>query len=243
MQAHVDDDLLTLESYIKHGMKKHTKKEEKEMFRKELMKAGLIVAISILSLVGCSGEEEPKPSETTSVEASTDEQSTQKETQAETQEPTDEQTTGDVGVGKFDPADVCKNISIDGRIVEFPWTLNKLGDEYEFDSVTNDNLDDGISAASMSYNGKLMFVVALGDDKADRDSPIVVMSFAPSDNVAVYGLGKGTTVEEVVKVLGEPNEVNEYELMGHHYTYLSDEMRLCFTFYNGKLSETYISVH
>ena len=119
-------------------MKKHTKKEEKEMFRKELMKAGLIVAISILSLVGCSGEEETKPSETASVEASTDEQDTQKETQTETQEPTDELTTGDVGVGKFDPADVCKNISINGEVVEFPWTLNKLGDEYTFGEITDD---------------------------------------------------------------------------------------------------------
>lgn len=223
-------------------MKKHTKKEEKEMFRKELMKAGLIVAISILSLVGCSGEEEPKPSETTSVEASTDEQEPQKETQAETQEPTDEQITGDVGVGKFDPADVCKNISIDGRIVEFPWTLNKLGDEYQFGNISNSIEGDNICGGYLQRNGENLILVNFGKEEVDRDSPIVVMTFEPSDNILVYGLGTGTTKEEVVEVFGEPNEIRNDGIF-LHYTYVCDEMKLDISFYEEIISSTYIDIY
>ena len=223
-------------------MKKHTKKEEKEMFRKELMKAGLIVAISILSLVGCSGEEEPKPSETTSVEVSTDEQETQKETQAETQEPTDEQTSGDVGVGKFDPADVCKNISIDGRIVEFPWTLNKLGDEYEFSDITNEQEGDGISASNLLHNDETILMVGIASENVDRNSEIVAMSFQPTDNIQIYDLGVKKTDEDVVKRFGEPNETTN-DGMFVHYIYVCYEMKLDFQFYEGILSSTWINVY
>ena len=210
-------------------MKKHTKKEEKEMFRKELMKAGLIVAISILSLVGCSGEEEPKPSETTSVEASTDEQEPQKETQAETQEPTDEQITGDVGVGKFDPADVCKNISINGEVVEFPWTLNKLGEEYEFDEVVNDVQDDGMSAAYLMYKGEEMFIVSIKDEEVDRDSLITFIMFDVYDKVTLYDFGTETKEEDVFKIFGEPYNVSKNSLV-INYQYISEEAYIGFNF-------------
>ena len=217
-------------------MKKHTKKEEKEMFRKELMKAGLIVAISILSLVGCSGEEETKPSETASVEASTDEQDTQKETQTETQEPTDELTTGDVGVGKFDPADVCKNISINGEVVEFPWTLNKLGDEYTFGEITDDQEHEYRHAAYLMYQGERMMIVGIDEEEeVDRDSIIDFVSFWVYDEIVIYNFGEDTTEDVVVKKLGQPDEINENSLV-KRYTYIGGNVKLSIDFNvtNGK---------
>lgn len=217
--------------------KKYTMKEEKGMFRRELMKVGLIVTISLLSLTGCSCEGKQKPNETTSVETGTDEEKTGKESQ--------ETTTGEEVIGKFDPADVCKNISINGELVEFPWTLNKLGDEYEFDDVLRGNPDDQISGAYLLYKGEEFLLINIGDEIGDRDSQIVVMSFSVSDNISVYNLGKGATTEDVVKMLGEPNAIRDKGLSDYDfdYVYVTDEMLLELTFYKGKLIETYINVY
>lgn len=214
------------------------------MFRKELMKAGLIATISLLCLTGCSGQEKPTPDETTSVETETDGGETYEgETdEGETGKEPQETTTGEEVIGKFDPADVCKNISINGELVEFPWTLNKLGDEYEFDEVLTGNPDDQISGAYLLYKGEKFILVNIGDEIGDRDSPIVVMSYKISNNISVYDFGRGTTKEDVVNKLGEPTEIRDDGIF-IHYTYICDEMALEFGFYGDDFYSTYINMY
>lgn len=204
------------------------------MFRRELMKVGLIVTISLLSLTGCSCEGKQKPNETTSVETGTDEEKTGKESQ--------ETTTGEEVIGKFDPADVCKNISINGELVEFPWTLNKLGDEYEFSDITNEYENDGMSATDLLYNNEPILIASISDDDVDRNSEIVAMLFEASDNISIYNLGKGTTEEDVMKRLGEPNE-RQNDGIFVHYIYISNEMKLDFEFFEGILSSTWVNTY
>ena len=177
------------------------------------------------------------------METSADEQDTQVGAQAETQEHADEQTTGGGSVGKFDPADVCKNISIDGRIVEFPWTLNKLGDEYEYSDIFTGDSNDNISGAYLIKNGERFLIVNVGDEVVDRDSPIVVMRFSITDNISIYSLGAGTTKEDVIRLLGQPAEVRDDQVLDCHYVYISNEMLLEFSFYEGKLVDTHINVY
>lgn len=214
------------------------------MFRKELMKAGLIATISLLCLTGCSGQEKPKPDETTSVETETDGGETYEgETdEGETGKEPQETTTGEEVIGKFDPADVCKNISINGELVEFPWTLNKLGDEYEFDNITNDYENDGISATDLLYNNKPILIASIADDEVDRNSEIVAMLFEASDNISIYNLGKGATKEDVMKKLGEPNE-KQNDGIFVHYIYICNEMKLDFEFFEGILSSTWVNIY
>ena len=191
------------------------------MFRKELMKAGLIATISLLCLTGCSGQEKPTPNETTSVETETDEGEAGKESQ--------ETTTGEEVIGKFDPADVCKNISINGELVEFPWTLNKLGDEYEFDYVTNEQKDDGICGAYLMYKGERLFVVVIGDEDADRDSPIVYFLFDLNDGVTMYDFGYETIERDIIEKFGTPDKVSEDTLsINYWYNCGNDYIRFSF---------------
>ena len=214
------------------------------MRRKELMKAGLIATISLLCLTGCSGQEKPKPDETTSVETETDGGETYEgETdEGETGKEPQETTTGEEVIGKFDPADVCKNISIDGRIVEFPWTLNKLGDEYEFGAISNVTEGDNICGGYLLRNGENFILMSIGEEEIDRDSPIVVMSYKISNNISVYDFGRGTTKEDVVNKLGEPTEIRDDGIF-IHYTYICDEMALEFGFYGDDFYSTYINIY
>lgn len=174
------------------------------MIKRRLLKVGLIITVSLFSLNGCSDDENTKSQENTSVEMTTDE-----ETQTETQEITTEEQKE----GKFDPEDVCKNISINGELVEFPWTLNKLGDEYEFGNVTNSQEGDGVSAAYLLYKGEKIIMVSITGEQVDRDSTIHYITLWPNDEVKIYDFGCDTKVEDVVEKLGQPDQITEDELM------------------------------
>lgn len=202
------------------------------MRKNRLIVTGLIAAISMFSLFGCGSEENGEPKTVTSVEMSTDVEETEQET-----------TTEKENVGKFVPEEVCKNISINGELIEFPWTLNKLGEEYTYGKISNEVEGDNICGGYLQCNGENFILVNIGEEEIDRDSPIIVMSFSVSDNISVYNLGRETTKEDVIEILGEPTEIRDDEVLDGYYVYLSDEMLLNFSFYEGKLVTTHINVY
>ncbi|MBQ6815207.1 MAG: hypothetical protein IJP13_06690 [Lachnospiraceae bacterium] len=203
------------------------------MRKKGFAKGCLTVAISTICLFGCSRDEgaDIKTSifdqESYAGESGTEEQHT---------------TELPISVGSFDPSDVCKNISINGKIVEFPWTLNKLGDEYKYVNITNEVKEDGVSAAYLYHGDENKIMVAIASESVNRDSMIVDISFKTTDDISVYNLDNGTSTTDVIKVLGYPTEIKEDQIYDCRYIYQSDEMIIRFTFYDDKLVTTHISM-
>ncbi|MBQ6815208.1 MAG: hypothetical protein IJP13_06695 [Lachnospiraceae bacterium] len=202
------------------------------MRKKWFINVGLTVAISTICLFGCSRDE------STDSETSTFDQESYAGETATGEERTTELPTS---VGSFDPSDVCKNISINGKIVEFPWTLNKLGDEYTYGKISNVQEGDNICGGYIQRNETNYILVGIGEEEINRDSPIVVVTFSIDDDISLYDLGRGASIDDVANKLGKPDEISNDGVF-LHYTYLCDEMKLDFKFYENCLSATHINI-
>ena len=104
------------------------------MFRKK--RIAIIIAIVISTLVACTSNDKPisqeseTPQETTTV-------NNVEITSAEEVTSTEYDNTSDV-YGRVDVEDICKHIMINGKQVDFPWTLNSLGEGYEYSAYEID---------------------------------------------------------------------------------------------------------
>ena len=117
----------------------------------------LIMAMVMFSLVACA------PTATSTQQESTTPQETTTVNNDETTSAED--GTSDVYRG-VDVEDICKNLSINGKQVDFPWTLNSLGEGYEFGVYKKDETP-GFGAALLTYQGKQVDIVnvyEIGDD-------------------------------------------------------------------------------
>lgn len=189
------------------------------MLRKRLLAMGLIVTIGLGGLTGCGDKNTTQQETTKEVESTTESVSETEETSEEetpSEQDTEESTSG--VMGEVNAEDICKNISINGELVEFPWTLNELGDEYEFSSVSDFDITDGKCTSTLLYNGNRMFNVSiLEDDEIDRNSLIYGIYFNINDDVKVYEFGRNTTKNEVIDRLGEPDKITDGGLMYAYY--------------------------
>ena len=204
------------------------------MLRKKLITLGLAIVMAIAALSGCkgqSGSTQEVTSETVSTtEATTPEKTTREEATSKEEETSSQAETSPEVMGRVDAEDICKNISINGKLVEFPWTLNKLGEEYEFGVTSDEDKEDGVCAATLMYHGKKIFIVGIRETEIlDRDSLICDFSFSLKDKVSLYNFGNETTPNEVIKRLGEPNRISS-NLFSIDYIYSNDEIFLMFSF-------------
>ena len=113
------------------------------MFRKRMI--AIITSVIVMSgLVACAPNTTTKPQESVTPQETTT-VNNDESTSAEEGTSAEYDNTSDV-YGRVDVEDICKHIMINGKQVDFPWTLNKLGEEYEFGNITDTDETDGVCA-------------------------------------------------------------------------------------------------
>ena len=202
------------------------KEDKQDMIKKKMI--ALIMVMVMISLVACTpnatstSQESTTPQETTTV-------NNDESTSAEEGTSTEYDNTSDV-YGRVDVEDICKHIMINGKQVDFPWTLNALGDEYEFRTITDTDETDGVCASTLVYNGKLgPQVVICEEGKVDRDSNIVQIWSGLLDGVQLYDFDINTSAEIVKNKFGEPDKITENQFSKYFY-YYADNFSLTMTF-------------
>ncbi|MDE6208918.1 MAG: hypothetical protein K2M73_04475 [Lachnospiraceae bacterium] len=93
--------------------------------RKKFLRLVCICAmVSSLVMGGCGDTQETKGNNSTNEAATTKEN--------DTKEDIKDSQSGEYPYGTFDVDEICKHIEINGKQVDFPFTLNDLGEDYEF---------------------------------------------------------------------------------------------------------------
>ncbi len=195
--------------------------------RKRLKRVACIWLIaSMVALVGCNETKNDKADETTKQVVETKENDSTKDT---TQDKSDEYP-----YGKFDFEEACKHIEINGKKVDFPFTLNDLGDDYEF--VDCDDGHNGIYGGYIAYKGEKIFMMSCHETgKLTRDSKIngIEMYSHNDDTLSICGLSKGTSLERVIEIFGKPTYAPEDSVSGN-YGYSEEKGLISFTYFTEK---------
>lgn len=214
------------------------------MFRKKLLAMGLIITIVLCGLSGCTGNTTTAPQETTIPEVTSAQEETSTDEEATTEKSTaEEETVGGV-MGYVDAEDICKHISINGKVVEFPWTLNELGEEYTFSENPTVNLEEKEAGAYLLYKGeRIALIQAKIDTELDRNSQIYMLIPSGTSNIFLYDIDKYSKSEDIILRYGIPTSLNENEFLTEYY-YETDKIYLNYEFYSnsGVLSSWSISL-
>ena len=196
------------------------------MFRKRMI--AIITAIGMSGLVACTPNATTKPQESVTPQETTT-VNNDESTSAEEGTSAEYDNTSDV-YGRVDVEDICKHIMINGKQVDFPWTLNELGDEYEFRTITDTDETDGVCASTLDYNGKLgPQVIIYERDEVDRESIISQIWLSMYEGVQLYDFDFYTSVNEVKEKLGEPDKVSEDQFY-LYYFYFEKNFELTIVF-------------
>lgn len=193
------------------------------MFRKK--RIAIIIAIVMSTLVACTSndklisQESETPQETTTV-------NNVEITSAE--EVTSTDNTSEV-YGRVDVEDICKHIMINGKQVDFPWTLNSLGEGYEYSAYEMDE-ETKFGAALLTYQGKevdIVQVYEIGDDR--KENLIIKVNMNRYNKIKLYDIDYEMTGSDIIDRLGQPsNETDEYNYF--YYNYLSTNIDIHFIF-------------
>ena len=195
------------------------------MFRKRMI---AIIAIGMSGLVACTPNTTTKPQESVTPQETTT-VNNDESTSAEEGTSAEYDNTSDV-YGRVDVEDICKHIMINGKQVDFPWTLNELGDEYEFRTITDTDETDGVCASTLNYNGKIgPRVIIYERDEVDRESIISQIWLSMYEGVQLYDFDFYTSVNEVKEKLGEPDKVSEDQFY-LYYFYFEKNFELTIVF-------------
>ena len=133
---------------------------------KRVDKVKRVVAISLIalmiSLTGC-GKSKDSGKEVTTKQVNNEVTSNQ----------------GESVSGENDEAinELLNNIEVNGKHIDFPFTLNDLGDDFEFDNYVD--VGDGTYGMDLKYKDEsvaIVYVYADTEKNIDRKSPIINMS-------------------------------------------------------------------
>ena len=195
--------------------------------RKRLKRAACIwLMAGMMALVGCSEAKNDKADETKKQVVETKENDSTKDT---TQDKSDEYP-----YGTFDFEEACKYIEINGKKVDFPFTLNDLGDDYEF--VDYDEYVEGIYSGYITYKGEKIFMMSSHETgELTRNSEIngVHINSHNDDTLSICGLRRGTPIEKVIEIFGEPTYAPE-DSVSANYGYSEEKGLISFTSFTEK---------
>ena len=127
-----------------------------------------ILAIALMiSLTGC-GKSKDSSKEVT--------------TKQENNEVTSNQ--GESVSGENDEAinELLNNIEVNGKHIDFPFTLNDLGDDFEFDNYVD--MGDGTYGMDLIYNNNkvaIVYIYATDENKIDKNSVINEVTISETD--------------------------------------------------------------
>ena len=197
------------------------------MFRKRMI---AIIAIGMSGLVACTPNTTTKPQESVTPQETTT-VNNDESTSAEEGTSAEYDNTSDV-YGRVDVEDICKHIMINGKQVDFPWTLNKLGEEYEFEFITDLDKEDNKRVARLAYNTeRLAMVCWYEENNSDNATIIYGIDVNVNDGIILYDFDSDTSIEELVNKLGQPSELIEGKI-SNAYCYSNERMIMIFNFWN-----------
>lgn len=186
----------------------------------------LVLVMVITGLVACTPNTSTKPQESV----------TPQETTTVNKEETTsvEDGTSDVYRG-VDVEDICKNLSINGKQVDFPWTLNSLGEGYEYSAYKMDE-ETKFGAALLTYQGRQMDIVQVyetGDDITES----LIIKVNTNGYIKLYDIDFEMNETDIVKRLGQPSKIYDDDPDFISYSYITPEIRIKVSFFknNNKL--------
>lgn len=122
----------------------------------------------------------------------------------------DDNSLSEVSIGEFAWNVVKKDITFDGKKIDFPFSVNDLGEGYKmsyiYDSAFGDKICDGEvvrinSDGSESMACFLSFDGLTADEYTD-DTKCTRISV--TEDLIVQGIGKGSSLEDAEKLWGKP---------------------------------------
>ena len=171
---------------------------------KRVDKVKRVVAISVIalmiSLTGC-GKSKDSGKEVTTKQVNNEVTSNQ----------------GESVSGENDEAinELLNNIEVNGKHVDFPFTLNDLGDDFEFDNYVD--MGDGTYGMDLKYKGETVagaYVYADAEKDIDRNSKIVRIEISILDKqiFKISNINCESNIEDVKKYI---NNIIRYDENGN----------------------------
>ena len=128
------------------------------------------------------------------------------------------EATSDQSVsGENDEAinELLNNIEVNGKHVDFPFTLNDLGDDFEFDNYVD--MGDGTYGMDLKYKGETVagaYVYADAEKDIDRNSKIVRIEISILDKqiFKISNINCESNIEDVKKYI---NNIIRYDENGN----------------------------
>ncbi len=184
---------------------------------KRVDKVKRVVAISVIalmiSLTGC-GKAEDGSKEVT------------------TKQVNNEATSDQSVSGENDEAinELLNNIEVNGKHVDFPFTLNDLGDDFEFDNYVD--MGAGTYGMDLKYKGETVagaYVYADAEKDIDRKTIIYRISISRVDE-QVFKISRidcNSTIEDVRKYMNKFEEKNNDNTDVNNIEYIDENYLFC----------------
>ena len=186
---------------------------------KRVDKVKRVVAISVIalmiSLTGC-GKSKDSGKEVTTKQVNNEVTSNQ----------------GESVSGENDEAinELLNNIEVNGKHIDFPFTLNDLGDDFEFDNYVD--MGDGTYGMDLKYKGETVagaYVYADAEKDIDRKTIIYRISISRVDE-QVFKISRidcNSTIEDVRKYMNKFEEKNNDNTDVNNIEYIDENYLFC----------------
>ena len=202
--------------------------------KKKVVLTMLALQLVLIGTVGCSNNDTPTEASITT-EASSDSNAGSEQLQ----------------ISGFDFDRAISNITIDGKDMHLPTTLNELGDEYTVEDI-KDLMGNGTYTGSLVKKGNEIASVALMyNDKTDvRDAVICELAFVKTGieygYFSIDGVEAGDNITTVKEMYGEPTKFRmdtRPVILGDSYQYVCEEGKgiLYSTNEKGEIINIYVS--
>lgn len=127
---------------------------------------------------------------------------------------TNSDTSSDGMSEGFDWETVKKDITLDGMKIDFPFSVNDLGEGYEIPYVTDDLMGEnscfGTVEKQGEYTSETICTVFFDEIKSDKyNDDVKCSSIAFADSLTVQGIKIGSSIEDAEKLFGKPNKSDD----------------------------------
>lgn len=163
-----------------------------------------IAALMFALLVGGCGDKREKADTTTALRGN--------ETTTVSQEGSSQSES------EFDFSQVYDNIELNGKKIPFPFTLNDLGEEYDFKYTINE-IDDGFYGSQLAHNGEVLgsiYMYGESEKSINRDSQVVRIEIYANrkQEFSIKGINCESNIQDVNKAFENlPVRYNEQNIM------------------------------
>lgn len=149
-----------------------------------------------------------------------------------TKQVNNEATSNQSVSGENDEAinELLNNIEVNGKHIDFPFTLNDLGDDFEFDNYVD--MGDGTYGMNLTYKGEIVagaYVYADTEKDIDRKKIIYKISISRVDE-QIFKINKidcNSTIEDVKKYMKKFEVKNNYNTDVNNIEYIDENYLFC----------------